>query len=102
MMLTFVRALTIFKIILTSSKVLHERILNKVARAKILFFDSNPVGRVLARFSKDIAVIDFLLPGITVFATFGIFRALTVMIVLMIIHPILLALIAVMGLVLSW
>jgi len=98
--LTFIRALVIFKILLTSSRNLHETILTKVARSKILFFDSNPVGRVLARFSKDITVLDMLLPSITVFATFGVFRAITVMITLVVIHPILLILVFIAGFVL--
>jgi len=95
--LTFIRALVIFKIILTSSKNLHDTILTKVARSKILFFDSNPVGRILARFSKDITVLDMLLPFITVFATFGIFRTITVTITLVLIHPILLIFVFIAG-----
>jgi ABC-type multidrug transport system fused ATPase/permease subunit len=59
----------------------------KVLRAKILFFDSNPVGRVLTRFSKDLAILDSLMPTVCVFATFGVFRSLTVMIVVIIINP---------------
>ena len=59
----------------------------KVIRASILFFDSNPVGRVLTRFSKDMAILDSLLPTVCVFATFGIFRSLTVMLVVIILNP---------------
>jgi ATP-binding cassette subfamily C (CFTR/MRP) protein 4 len=59
----------------------------KVIRATILFFDSNPVGRVLTRFSKDMAILDSLLPTVCVFATFGIFRSLTVMLVVIILNP---------------
>lgn len=33
-----------------------------VARAPILFFDSNPLGRIINRFSKDAAVVDGTLP----------------------------------------
>ena len=58
-----------------------------VIRASILFFDSNPVGRVLTRFSKDMAILDSLLPTVCVFATFGIFRSLTVMLVVIILNP---------------
>ena len=34
----------------------------KLLRAKIEFFDTNPIGRIQNRFSKDIKVLDFLLP----------------------------------------
>ena len=36
--------------------------LRSVTRAPILFFDSNPLGRIINRFSKDTAVSDGTLP----------------------------------------
>ena len=35
---------------------------NMVMKAKILFFDSNPIGRIVTRFSKDIMYLDTNLP----------------------------------------
>jgi ATP-binding cassette subfamily C (CFTR/MRP) protein 4 len=87
MLLTFIRALVIFKIALTSSSNMHHTMVTKVIRASILFFDSNPVGRVLTRFSKDMSILDSIMPTVFVFATFGIFRSLTVMFVVIIINP---------------
>lgn len=74
--------------------------LTKVSRSKILFFDSNPIGRILARFSKDIAVIDFLLPNSVTFATFGFFRCVTVVMVLAVIQPYLIIVFAVVAFIL--
>lgn len=61
--------------------------LTKVARSKILFFDSNPIGRILARFSKDIAVLDGIVPLLSNFAGQGIFRTISVFITLAIVNP---------------
>lgn len=61
--------------------------LTKVARSRIEFFDSNPVGRILARFSKDISVIDLSIPMLTNFAAQGMFRTITVFCILMVIQP---------------
>eukprot|EP01133_Synstelium_polycarpum_P011567 gene11567-13500_t len=41
-----------------ASKVLHERLLNSVFFSPCSFFDQNPSGRILNRFSKDISDID--------------------------------------------
>ncbi|KAF8933797.1 hypothetical protein BGZ47_010698 [Haplosporangium gracile] len=40
------------------SRVLHEKLLRKVARAKVRFFDTTPMGRIVNRFSADITSID--------------------------------------------
>ena len=44
------------------SNKLHNKMLEHVTRAPILFFDSNPLGRVINRFSKDASVVDGALP----------------------------------------
>ena len=51
------------------------------------FFDSNPLGRIQTRFSKDVSVLDVILPGILAFATYGLFRTITVTIVIIAVHP---------------
>ncbi|RIA90254.1 P-loop containing nucleoside triphosphate hydrolase protein [Glomus cerebriforme] len=43
---------------LVASRKLHEAILDKVLKAKIRFFDTTPIGRILNRFSKDMEVVD--------------------------------------------
>ena len=57
---------------------MHTAMCEKVLRANILFFDSNPIGRILTRFSKDMAVLDLIAPSLTILMTYGIFRAITV------------------------
>lgn len=65
---------------------MHKRMIEKVIRSRILFFDSNPIGRIFTRFSKDITILDLILPNIAILATFGIFRSLTVAIVIVFIY----------------
>ncbi|KHJ43304.1 ABC transporter, ATP-binding protein [Trichuris suis] len=47
--------------LLRSAFRLHSRMFHHVIRASIVFFDRNPVGRILNRFSKDTNVMDELL-----------------------------------------
>jgi len=51
---------------LRASKRYHKKMLNKVVSAKSLFFDTNPVGQIISRFSIDIGVMDRFIPiGLT-------------------------------------
>ncbi|KAI4581558.1 hypothetical protein MJG53_010001 [Ovis ammon polii x Ovis aries] len=56
------KSLLIFYILVNSSQTLHNKILESILRAPVLFFNSNPIGRILNRFSKDIGHMDDLLP----------------------------------------
>lgn len=44
------------------AKHLHNSMLGGILKAPVLFFDTNPAGRILNRFSKDIEYIDEILP----------------------------------------
>ena len=78
MILTFLRNFVIVIIMTTSTTGMHRAMVEKIIRAKILFFDSNPIGRIYTRFSKDVSVLDLILPGVFTLATFSVFRTLTV------------------------
>ncbi|XP_070656005.1 ATP-binding cassette sub-family C member 4-like isoform X3 [Bos indicus] len=56
------RSLLIFYILVNSSRALHNKMLESILRAPVLFFHRNPIGRILNRFSKDIGHMDDLLP----------------------------------------
>ncbi|XP_052217717.1 ATP-binding cassette sub-family C member 4-like isoform X4 [Dreissena polymorpha] len=56
------RALMFFKVTVDASQALHNTMFASILRSHIGFFDTNPVGRILNRFSKDIGHMDDLLP----------------------------------------
>ena len=41
---------------------LHKRMFDAVTGTAVAFFDTNPVGRILNRFSKDVSFLDDYLP----------------------------------------
>nr|XP_020740072.1 multidrug resistance-associated protein 4 isoform X2 [Odocoileus virginianus texanus] len=56
------RSLLVFFVLVSSSQTLHNQMFESILRAPVLFFDRNPIGRILNRFSKDIGHMDDLLP----------------------------------------
>jgi len=76
---------------LSASKKYHKTMLDKVINAKTLFFDTNPVGEIVNRFSIDTGVLDRFIPlGLTdVFNVFGVLCCILITVGIM--NPILLA-----------
>ncbi|XP_057563261.1 ATP-binding cassette sub-family C member 4-like [Hippopotamus amphibius kiboko] len=56
------RSVLIFYILVKSSQTLHNKMLKSILRVPVLFFNRNPMGRILNRFSNDIGQMDDLLP----------------------------------------
>jgi ABC-type multidrug transport system fused ATPase/permease subunit len=62
MLITIVRSLMFIKTCMISSINLHNAMFSSILRGAMRFFDTNPSGRILNRFSKDIGAIDEILP----------------------------------------
>lgn len=60
--LVFQRSFTFFQMCLRASRRLHDRLFRGITRAWMAFFNANPSGRILNRFSTDIGSIDTVLP----------------------------------------
>ncbi|XP_034942392.1 probable multidrug resistance-associated protein lethal(2)03659 isoform X1 [Chelonus insularis] len=56
------RSLLFFNLCVRNSQSLHDRSFGALIRTSMRFFDTNPSGRILNRFSKDLGGIDELLP----------------------------------------
>uniref|UniRef100_A0A8B9U939 Cystic fibrosis transmembrane conductance regulator n=1 Tax=Anas zonorhyncha TaxID=75864 RepID=A0A8B9U939_9AVES len=57
-----IRSLLVFQVLVNSGQTLHNKMFQAILKAPVLFFDRNPIGRILNRFSKDIGHLDDLLP----------------------------------------
>ncbi|KAJ8918453.1 hypothetical protein NQ315_008150 [Exocentrus adspersus] len=62
MVLTVLRSISYFRFSMTASTRLHNSMFNKTIFAPMRFFNTNPIGRILNRFSKDIGAVDETLP----------------------------------------
>lgn len=69
------RGLIFFKMMIDTSNGCHMRMFKSIMRAPIYFFDTNSIGRILNRFSKDTSFLDDMLP----FSCFTIAQNLFVM-----------------------
>ncbi|XP_003699290.2 ATP-binding cassette sub-family C member 4 isoform X1 [Megachile rotundata] len=56
------RSLTFYEVCIVCSQKLHDMAFSALIRTGMRFFDTNPSGRILNRFSKDMGTIDELLP----------------------------------------
>ena len=61
-MFGIIRAFTFLLVSQRCSERLHDKMVVAVLEAPVLFFDSNPVGRIMNRFSKDVGCMDEVLP----------------------------------------
>lgn len=60
--ITVSRSLGFFKYCMVASTKLHNGMFNKIVLSPMFFFNNNPSGRILNRFSKDIGNVDEMLP----------------------------------------
>ncbi|KAM7349634.1 ATP-binding cassette sub-family C member 4-like isoform 2-T2 [Cochliomyia hominivorax] len=84
------RCYLFLKTCMHASKVLHDRMFGCILKATMRFFDTNPSGRILNRFSKDMGNIDDSLPRFMSEFTHLAFVMLGVLVVICIVNPILL------------
>ncbi|XP_076648329.1 ATP-binding cassette sub-family C member 4 [Halictus rubicundus] len=61
-MIGITRSLIFYKVCILCSQKLHDMAFSALIRTGMRFFDTNPSGRILNRFSKDMGAIDELLP----------------------------------------
>lgn len=61
--ITVIRSFTFFTICMRASIRLHDKMFSSITHATMRFFNTNPSGRILNRFSKDMGAIDELLPA---------------------------------------
>lgn len=97
-----VRSFTFYSICISCSQRLHDYMFSALIRARMRFFDTNPSGRVLNRFSKDIGAVDELLPRTFLNAAQTILMSLGALIVSCVVNPILLAPLVVIALIFYW
>ena len=57
------RSLLIFYIFVNSSQTLHNKILESILRAPILFFNSNPIGKSDTKFLSEYVSLTYLVPN---------------------------------------
>lgn len=66
---TLSRGFIFFAICMRASKKLHDKSFLSLLHSPMRFFDTNPSGRILNRFSKDMGAVDELLPKAIIEAT---------------------------------
>ncbi|KYN05541.1 Multidrug resistance-associated protein 4 [Cyphomyrmex costatus] len=68
---TLLRSFLFMKVCMNSSRNLHNTMFSNLLQARMSFFHNNPSGRILNRFSKDMGIMDELLPKVMLEALQG-------------------------------
>ena len=55
---SFIKSFKTYEFLFMTNTEIHWRMLNTLLRARTVFFDINPVGRILNRFSNDLGILD--------------------------------------------
>lgn len=92
-----VRSMLFYKLAIWSSQKLHDTIFHNVIGATMRFFDTNPSGRILNRFSKDIGGIDELLPKVILDAGQILLTMVGSLVLVTVVNPYFLILVAIVG-----
>ncbi|KAG5883223.1 hypothetical protein JTB14_011415 [Gonioctena quinquepunctata] len=85
--ITIIRSISFFRLCIKASMELHNRMFSSVCNATMFFFNTNPSGRILNRFSKDMGSIDELLPNVLMDTIQIALNVLAVNIVISIVNP---------------
>ncbi|RZB39027.1 multidrug resistance-associated protein [Asbolus verrucosus] len=91
------RSMLFYKLAMLSSQKLHDTLFHCVINAFMRFFDTNPSGRILNRFSKDIGAIDELLPKAVLDAGQIILNMAGALVLVTIVNPYFLIIVAIAG-----
>ena len=83
----FFRFLIAFWGSLEASRVIHDRVLDSVARAKFRFFDTTPLGQLMNRFSRDLQAVDQEVAMVAVGVFHCLFSVVTIVILISVITP---------------
>lgn len=60
--LATVRSITFCRVCIKASQNLHDKMFHGLISTAMRFFDENPVGRIMNRFTKDLGNVDDMLP----------------------------------------
>lgn len=84
---TLSRSFLFFHVAMKASRNLHNAMYSGVVHATMLFFHTNPVGRILNRFSKDMGQVDEQLPAVMIDVIQVFLSLVGVVIVISIVNP---------------
>ncbi|KAG0767124.1 hypothetical protein G6F29_004134 [Rhizopus arrhizus] len=87
LVLTITRSLVLFNGSLNASRRIHMQLLDRLLGAKVRFFDTTPVGRIVNRFSSDLETIDQNVASSLSFLLYSVIATISVILLVSVITP---------------
>lgn len=85
------RSILFLRVCMRASKVLHDRMFAAILKTPMRFFDTNPSGRILNRFSRDMGAIDEIMPRVMLESIQIILVMIGILIIVLIVNPTMIA-----------
>ena len=85
--LAFARSISLFLLCLNCSKNLHDNCFKMVLRSPSSFFETNPIGRILNRFTRDVGQIDQKVPPTLIDVSSDVMSVIGVLVISMTVKP---------------
>jgi len=88
LLLLYSLKITVFsKLSINASTDIHKETLTRIVRSNLEFFETNPLERILTRFSTDLATIDLKIPKSLYHSLTSVFSILSIILLLAIVNP---------------
>ncbi|ORZ16981.1 hypothetical protein BCR42DRAFT_373967 [Absidia repens] len=87
LVVAFVRMFMMYAGSIRASRRIHSQVLDRILRAKVRFFDTTPMGRIINRLSADLQIIDQDLSPQLVHLIFSIVSAMLIIILIVVVTP---------------
>ena len=86
-LMVFLQRAVLYALLLKAASNIHNSMVFNILRSQMTFYDSNPIGRINTRFTKDMTSVDAAIPFLIMMVGRGAARTISVVISVAVVNP---------------